>query len=139
MKLPALLLTTLLLAVAAAPANAASRLTVRGAGFGHGVGMSQYGAQGWATGASGPALTGEQIIQKYYTGTQITQMPTTGENTGIRVLLSTPSSTGIYTCGSPAMNVSLADVKGWGAVRILNEGAGNALIANFTFSFTVAP
>lgn len=111
------------------PISVVPGVTFYGRGFGHGVGMSQYGAQGWATGASGPALTGEQIIQKYYTGTQITAMPTTGENTGIRVLLSTPSSTGIYTCGSPAMNVSIADVKGWGAVRILNEGAGNALIA----------
>src|SRR3954465_13039953 len=41
--------TTALLAVligllAATPAHGASRFVVRGAGFGHGVGMSQYGA-----------------------------------------------------------------------------------------------
>ena len=48
MSLRPLLLATLLLALSAAPAEAASRLTVRGAGFGHGVGMSQYGALGFA-------------------------------------------------------------------------------------------
>ena len=110
------------------PVSVVPGVTFYGKGFGHGVGMSQYGAQGWATGASGPALTGEQIIQKYYTGTQITAMPTTGENTGIRVLLSVPSSTGIYTCGSPAMNVALVDLVSTGGFRVLNEGAANAPI-----------
>ena len=111
------------------PVSVVPGVTFYGKGFGHGVGMSQYGAQGYATGASGPALTGEQIIQKYYTGTQITAFPANTGNDGIRALLSVPSSTGIYSCGSPAMNVALADVKGFGTVRILNEGAGNALIA----------
>ena len=32
----------------AATAHAAKRFTIRGAGFGHGVGMSQYGAMGYA-------------------------------------------------------------------------------------------
>src|SRR4051812_50185976 len=31
-----------------APAHAASSLTIKGAGFGHGVGMSQFGALGYA-------------------------------------------------------------------------------------------
>ena len=34
--------------IAAVPAQGAARFTIRGAGFGHGVGMSQYGAMGWA-------------------------------------------------------------------------------------------
>lgn len=115
------------------PVSVVPGVTFYGKGFGHGVGMSQHGAQALATGAGGGApLTGEQIIQYYYRGTQITAIDPSGENAGIRVLLSTPSSTGIYSCGSPAMNVSLADVKGFGAVRILNEGAGNALIATAT-------
>src|SRR5215210_1039798 len=41
-------LTLLACLLAAAPASAASRFTIRGAGFGHGVGMSQYGALGFA-------------------------------------------------------------------------------------------
>ncbi|HET8568894.1 MAG TPA: SpoIID/LytB domain-containing protein [Candidatus Limnocylindria bacterium] len=112
------------------PVSVIPGVTFYGKGFGHGVGMSQYGAQGLATGAGGAALTGEQIIQYYYRGTQITPIPTQDGNTGIRVLLSVPSSTGIYTCGSPAMNTSLVDLSAYGIARIVNEGAANAPIGS---------
>ena len=36
-------------ACAPATADAANRFSIRGAGFGHGVGMSQYGAMGYAS------------------------------------------------------------------------------------------
>jgi len=112
------------------PVSVVPGVTFYGKGFGHGVGMSQHGAQALATGAGGTApQTGEQIIQHYYRGTVIGPIPTQDGNTGIRVLLSTPSSTGIYTCGSPAMNTALVNVSGWGVGRFVNEGAGNALIA----------
>src|SRR5207245_687468 len=39
-------------------------VTFYGSGFGHGVGMSQYGANGWATGVTGLTLTGEQIVAR---------------------------------------------------------------------------
>lgn len=42
-----------------------------GAGYGHGVGMSQYGAKGGAT--SGANAT--QILGHYYTGTSVTMFP----------------------------------------------------------------
>jgi stage II sporulation protein D len=42
------LLATILALLAATPAWAASTLTINGAGFGHGIGMSQYGAAGYA-------------------------------------------------------------------------------------------
>ena len=42
--------------------------TVRGRGFGHGVGMSQYGAQAQAL----AGRTATQIIEFYYTGSQVT-------------------------------------------------------------------
>jgi stage II sporulation protein D len=50
------------------PASAAERvLIIKGGGFGHGVGMSQYGARGFALrGASY-----EAILRHYYTGTQL--------------------------------------------------------------------
>ena len=57
----------LALTLAAAPAQGASRLVVRGAGFGHGVGMSQYGALGFARRGADHA----SILRHYYTGTQI--------------------------------------------------------------------
>ncbi len=67
-RIPRLILLTLAtLAVAAVPASAASRLTIRGAGFGHGVGMSQYGAMGFAE----QGWTYDRILAHYYTGTAL--------------------------------------------------------------------
>ena len=59
-------LTLAALALLATPAFAAkARFTIRGAGFGHGVGMSQYGAYGFAK----QGRTYDQILGHYYTGT----------------------------------------------------------------------
>jgi stage II sporulation protein D len=60
-----LLLAALACLVASAPATAGSRLTIRGAGFGHGVGMSQYGAYGFAK----QGASYQQILAHYYQGT----------------------------------------------------------------------
>src|SRR3954462_7439655 len=75
--LPPALIACLL---AAAPAQGAARFTIRGAGFGHGVGMSQYGAMGYAEhGAPYDAILGH-----YYSGTAL---GTTDPNRPVRVLL----------------------------------------------------
>src|SRR4051812_40846297 len=66
--------------LAAAPAEGATRFTIRGAGFGHGVGMSQYGALGYAEHGAGYA----EILGHYYSGTGI---GTTDPNHPVRVLL----------------------------------------------------
>jgi stage II sporulation protein D len=76
------LLAALLAAVAAVPAQAASRLVISGAGFGHGVGMSQYGAKGYAEQGAGHAA----ILAHYYTGTQLAAL---GGPSQVRVLLKT--------------------------------------------------
>jgi len=55
----------------AAEAAGAATLIVEGAGDGHGVGMSQDGAQGFAL----HGWTYEQILAHYYTGTTIGQAP----------------------------------------------------------------
>jgi stage II sporulation protein D len=73
-------LTALLAVGAAAPADASSQLTIRGAGFGHGIGMSQYGAYGFA--AQGRDHT--QILAHYYSGTQLARLSADPE---VRVLL----------------------------------------------------
>jgi stage II sporulation protein D len=78
----ALLLT--LSAVAAPAAHGAKRLVVSGAGFGHGVGMSQYGAFGYAKAGADHAA----ILGHYYTGTQLTKADGA---TQVRVLLKTAS------------------------------------------------
>jgi stage II sporulation protein D len=76
--------TTLLAAICCllafpAAAGAAKRWVVKGAGFGHGVGMSQYGAYGFAKHGFGY----DAILTHYYTGTTIG----TADPTTIRVLL----------------------------------------------------
>src|SRR5207248_1859889 len=48
-------------------AGAAVRQIIRGAGFGHGVGMSQYGAYGYAR----HGYDYKQILAHYYTGTDL--------------------------------------------------------------------
>jgi stage II sporulation protein D len=45
--------------------------TLDGRGFGHGIGMSQYGANGAAQGSGGPAKTWSQIMGFSYPGTGI--------------------------------------------------------------------
>ena len=73
-------LVALLATVAAAPALGASRLVVRGAGFGHGIGMSQYGAFGFAEKGADHAA----ILAHYYSGTTLAKLDGTSE---VRVLL----------------------------------------------------
>ena len=77
-------LIAVLVAVAAAPAQGASRLVVRGAGWGHGIGMSQYGALGFAK----QGKEHGEILRHYYSGTQIGRLQGGGE---VRVLLKTAS------------------------------------------------
>ncbi|MGH2761239.1 MAG: SpoIID/LytB domain-containing protein, partial [Thermoleophilaceae bacterium] len=74
-----LLLTALVLLTLAAPADAAVRHVIRGAGFGHGIGMSQYGAYGFALEGSDY----DQILAHYYTGTRLSTAP----SRPVRVLL----------------------------------------------------
>jgi stage II sporulation protein D len=67
--------------LAAAPADAAKhRFTIRGAGFGHGVGLSQYGAYGYAL----HGVTYDRILAHYYTGTAL---GTTDPAATVRVLV----------------------------------------------------
>jgi stage II sporulation protein D len=66
----------------ATPAEAATRWVVEGGGFGHGVGMSQYGAYGFAQ----RGRSHQEILAHYYTGTQI------GSSAGTRVRVLLQSS-----------------------------------------------
>ena len=66
-----------------------SGVTLYGKGWGHGIGLSQWGAQGWAEGATGVTLTGEQIVAHYFPGAQLDTQPAT---LPFRVLLSAPST-----------------------------------------------
>ena len=78
---------------AAAPAPTASansstvpssgKITLRGRGYGHGIGMSQYGAQG----AARQGATFQQILATYYPGTDLS-----AKSGAIRVLISQDTS-----------------------------------------------
>jgi stage II sporulation protein D len=77
-------------AVTSAPALAADRLTIRGAGFGHGVGMSQYGALGMAR----DGATYDAILGHYYTDTEL---GTTDPGQTVRVLLQSSAGTASFS------------------------------------------
>ncbi|HST54994.1 MAG TPA: SpoIID/LytB domain-containing protein [Solirubrobacteraceae bacterium] len=84
LSLPAIVVVACACALATArvPARAttARTLVIRGAGFGHGVGMSQEGALGYAQ----HGYEYSSILAHYYTGTALSQAPA-GER--VRVLL----------------------------------------------------
>ncbi len=79
----AVLATLVALAVAPA-AQGASRVVIRGAGFGHGIGMSQYGAFGFAE----KGVAHGDILRHYYSETQIGTLQGGAQ---VRVLLKTAS------------------------------------------------
>jgi len=80
MLLPTIVITAAAVLLASSPiARAATLYTMTGRGFGHGVGMSQYGAYGYAKHSS----KFRQILTHYYSGTTVTAVG----NTTVRVLV----------------------------------------------------
>src|SRR5437764_12059171 len=102
MRRLALLLTLSALLVLPSTAGAAVRQIIRGAGFGHGIGMSQYGAYGFAK----HGYDYKQILGHYYQGTDLSK----AGNSDIRALLQTGSRTATFTGatsgGGPNLNPS---------------------------------
>jgi stage II sporulation protein D len=82
----ALLATLLVAAILPATANAAVTWTVRGGGFGHGVGLSAYGAYGYGKNGFGY----RQILHHYFRGIRITTMK---QAPLVRVLLKSGGAT----------------------------------------------
>jgi stage II sporulation protein D len=115
------LLAALALAVAAAPASAAVKWVVHGRGFGHGVGMSAYGAYGYALhGASY-----QQILGHYYPGTSLGTLE--GPRI-VRVLLGTASGDVGFSGATGACGVTLEPARSYeahragGSVRLRTSG-----------------
>jgi stage II sporulation protein D len=82
---------------------------VNGAGFGHGVGMSQYGAYGYAK----HGFTYDQILTHYYTGTAI---GTTADRS-VRVLLRDGARSVFFRGAGSACGAGLKPGKGYVAKR----------------------
>jgi stage II sporulation protein D len=111
-----LVLPTILLVLAlTGPAQAASSSswTIRGAGFGHGIGLSQYGAYGYA--AHGANST--DIVLHYYKGTRIGNMA----GRTIRVLLQSGKGTVVVSGATRAGNHKLNSARSY---RLVRKGLG---------------
>ena len=77
---------------AGAGAATPTSFTFDGGGWGHGVGMSQYGARGMAT-QGGTAVT---ILQHYYTGADVARLP---EQNAHRVLVAPAARSFTFVAG----------------------------------------
>jgi stage II sporulation protein D len=108
-KLATSVLALALVVAAPASADAARRWVVNGAGFGHGIGMSQYGAFGSAK----QGMKYQAILKQYYAGTTIG----TAANRAIRVLLRPYQPTVRFKGASAACGAGLAENKTYLAKR----------------------
>jgi SpoIID/LytB domain protein len=88
-------------------------VTFYGKGWGHGIGLSQWGAQGWAEGAVGPRLSGEEILAKYFPGADLVSLPSAPP---FRVLLSAPSN----GCVGSTIG-DTASLSSEGGMRLVND------------------
>jgi stage II sporulation protein D len=122
--------------LAAAPADAAKhRFTIRGAGFGHGVGLSQYGAYGYAL----HGVTYDRILAHYYQGTTL---GATDPNRTVRVLIrstGTASLSGAARAGSRTLNAGKTyRVRRYGASQVALYGPGGKRLGVYAAPLQVA-
>jgi stage II sporulation protein D len=122
------LLTTIPARAGTAISARSGTFTIRGAGWGHGWGMSQYGAYG----AARKGLTWKQILAFYYRGTQLTKLPS---GTKIKVWITADNDSSLRVL--PASGLSVTDTAGhrytvptaakYMSWRISRSGAGYRL------------
>jgi stage II sporulation protein D len=129
-------LAAALLFASAAPAHAAkTTFTIRGAGFGHGVGMSQYGAMGYAQ----QGHTAAEILRHYYTGTEL---GTTDPNQKVRVLLQAQVSsariTGARQAGTRKLDPTATYTVRRRGISQVDLFAGSRRLATFEAPLQVA-
>jgi stage II sporulation protein D len=133
MRKPAILISLSVLLAFAPVASAASTFQISGGGFGHGIGMSQYGAYGYA-------LHGEDyqfILAHYYQGTTLSS---TNPNQTVRVLLGSgaASFSGATRAGAKKLSASetySVKVLSTGALALYNQ-AGKKVKASFGSTLT---
>src|SRR4051812_17327980 len=132
--LPVLTIALVLALCGPAAAASSSNWTIRGAGFGHGIGLSQYGAYGYAA----HGANSQDIVLHYYKGTRL------GNAAGrtIRVLLQSGKGTVWVSGATRAGNHKLDSTKSY---RLIRKGLGVELrtaagkrIATMTGVVTVA-
>ncbi len=104
-----LVVTALALLCVPAAASAATSWTIKGAGWGHGIGMSQYGAQGQAE----VGRNYQQILEHYYSGTIVSM----SRQRSIRVLLLASRSRAVFSGATRIGNRALKPNKTYIATR----------------------
>lgn len=105
------MLSLVLLALSSAPAAAgAATWVVKGGGFGHGVGMSAYGAYGYGKHGAGY----RQILDHYYRGIRLAEMPGTP---AVTVLLTISPGDVSFSRASAACGSSLEPRRTYRATR----------------------
>jgi stage II sporulation protein D len=125
----------LALTAPAAVAKPKTTFTIRGAGFGHGVGMSQYGAMGYAEHGSSAA----QILAHYYSGTSL---GTTDPNRKVRIQLVADTSSASFSGARQAGSRKLDPAKTYSVKRRgltqVDLSSGGKRLATFTAPLQVA-
>src|SRR4051812_46089995 len=110
-----------------ATASAATRYWIKGAGFGHGIGMSQYGAYGMAT----VGRNYQQILAHYYRGTVVSMSATRS----IRVLLQAGQSrvtfSGATRAGNKRLNAATSYVATQAGTAVRLRKAGGKRVGTF--------
>lgn len=127
--LATLAVTTLTLEAGASPTGASptrsvegtSTVSIRGGGWGHGLGMSQYGACGMAVAGFTPA----QILGHFYRGTQVQDL---AQPTGIRVRVAVSTRPVVSPQVAPVVfahnGTSVATAQPGESVAVVPSGAG---------------
>jgi stage II sporulation protein D len=122
------LLTTIPARADSAVSASSGNFTIRGAGWGHGWGMSQYGAYG----AARKGLSWKQILAFYYPGTRLGKIPS---GTKIKVWITADNDNSLRVL--PASGLAVRDTAGhvyavptgakYTSWRISRSGAGYRL------------
>jgi stage II sporulation protein D len=124
-----------LLALAAPASAAKTKFTIKGAGFGHGVGMSQYGAMGYAS----HGWSAARILGHYYTGTEL---GTTDPTQRLRIRLIEDSSSvrisGARQAGSRKLDPTTSYTVQRRGVSQVTLSARGKRVATFTAPLQVA-
>jgi stage II sporulation protein D len=123
-KLVPALVTAFVLAAAPA-ASAATRLTITGAGFGHGIGMSQYGTYGFSL----HLKTYDFILGHYFTGTALGALDANPE---VKVLLQGSRKSISFTGGLNAGDQKLDPAATYSVRRsaeglVIRDGSGKSV------------
>lgn len=121
---------------ATAPAHGASRVIIRGAGFGHGIGMSQYGTLGYAQHGKDYRF----ILGHYYTGTQLGKL---SGSTQVRVLVQSTTRVSFSGATDVPGAKTLNPARTYRATRRLSGGvtlrtASGSVVGNYASPLTIA-